>query len=150
MQIGTVTNQYINNYHNTACVQTYNAQQVRQVQDMSETRLMEYHQEQYREQQRWLAYILMMQFFAKENMWSLLNQMRIHRTLDISPDAKENSPVEYLPDGPIMSLLRKPQLMYVRSQRSNFMVKKKMNEEIMRDWKKSIASMPICCGRYIK
>ena len=80
MQIGTVTNQYINNYHNTASVQTYNAQQVRQVQDMSETRLMEYHQEQYREQQRWLAYILMMQFFAKENMWSLLNQMRIHRT----------------------------------------------------------------------
>ena len=54
MQIGTVTNQYINNYHNTAAVQTYNAQQVRQVQDMSETRLMEYHQEQYREQQRWL------------------------------------------------------------------------------------------------
>ena len=49
MQIGTVTNQYINNYHNTASVQTYNAQQVRQVQDMSETRLMEYHQEQYRE-----------------------------------------------------------------------------------------------------
>ena len=84
MQIGTVTNQYINNYHNTAAVQTYNDQQVRQVQDMSETRLMEYHQEQYREHQRWLAYILMMQFFAKENMWSLLNQMRIHRTLDIS------------------------------------------------------------------
>ena len=82
LQIGTDKN--TNNYHNTASVQTYNAQQVRQVQDMSETRLMEYHQEQYREQQRWLAYILMMQFFAKENMWSLLNQMRIHRTLDIS------------------------------------------------------------------
>ena len=64
--------------------------------------------------------------------------------------AKKTPPVEYIPDGPIMSLLRKPQLMYVRSQRSNFMVKKKMNEEIMRDWKKSIASMPICCGRYIK
>ena len=84
MQIGTVTNQYINNYHNTASVQTYNAQQVRQVQDMSETRLMEYHQEQYREQQRWLAYIMMMQFFAKNHMWNLLDQMRIHRTLDIS------------------------------------------------------------------
>ena len=117
MQIGTVTNQYINNYHNTAAVQTYNDQQVRQVQDMSETRLMEYHQEQYREQQRWLAYILMMQF---------------------------------IPDGPIMSLLRKPQLMYVKSERSTFMTKRKMNDEIMRDWKKSIASMPICCGRYIK
>ena len=49
--------------------------------------------------------------------------------------AKKTPPVEYIPDGPIMSLLRKPQLMYVRSERSNFMVKKKMNEEIMRDWK---------------
>ena len=88
--------------------------------------------------------------FAKENMWSLLNQMRIHRTLDISPDGKENSPVEYLPDGLNHVPSQKPQLMYVRSQRSNFMVKKKMNEEIMRDWKKSIASMLICCGRYIK
>ena len=65
-------------------VQTYNDQQVRQVQDMTETRLMKYQQEQYREQQRWLAYIMMMQFFAKENMWSLLNQMRIQRTLDIT------------------------------------------------------------------
>ena len=51
---------------------------------MTETRLMKYQQEQYREQQRWLAYIMMMQFFAKENMWSLLNQMRIQRTLDIT------------------------------------------------------------------
>ena len=84
MQIGTVTNQYINNYHTTATVQTYNDQQVRQVQDMTETRLMKYQQEQYREQQRWLAYIMMMQFFAKENMWSLLNQMRIQTTLDIT------------------------------------------------------------------
>ena len=64
--------------------------------------------------------------------------------------AKKTPPVEYIPDGPIMSLLRKPQLMYVKSERSTFMVKKKLNDEIMRDWKKSIASMPICCGRYIK
>ena len=64
--------------------------------------------------------------------------------------AKKTPPVEYLPDGPIMSLLKKPQLMYVRSQRSTFMTKRKMNDEIMRDWKKNIASMPICCGRYIK
>ena len=84
MQIGTVTNQYINNYHNTASVQTYNAQQVRQVQDMSETQLMEYRQEQHREHQRWLAYIMMMQFFAKNQMWNLLDQMRIQRTLDIT------------------------------------------------------------------
>ena len=84
MQIGTVTNQYINNYHNTAAVQTYNDQQVRQVEDMSNTRLMEYSQEQHREQQRWLAYIMMMQFFAKNQMWNLLDQMRIQRTLDIT------------------------------------------------------------------
>ena len=84
MQIGTVTNQYINNYHNTAAVQTYNDQQVRQVEDMSNTRLMEYRQEQHREQQRWLAYIMMMQFFAKNQMWNLLDQMRIQRTLDIT------------------------------------------------------------------
>ena len=84
MQIGTVTNQYINNYHNTATVQSYNDQQVRQVQDMNDTQLMNYQQQQHREQQRWLAYIMMMQFFAKENMWSLLNQMRIQRTLDLT------------------------------------------------------------------
>ena len=84
MQIGTVTNQYINNYHNTAAVQTYNDQQVRQVEDMSNTRLMEYRQEQHREQQRWLAYIMMMQFFAKNQMWNLLDQMRSQRTLDIT------------------------------------------------------------------
>ena len=84
MQIGTVTNQYINNYHNTAAVQSYNDQQVRQVQDMNNTQLMSYQQQQHREQQRWLAYIMMMQFFARENMWSMLNQMRIQRTLDLT------------------------------------------------------------------
>ena len=82
--------------------------------------------------------------------------------VDVEPDAytedsrphslmaKKTPPVEYIPDGPIMSLLKKPQLMYVKSERSTFMTKRKMNDEIMRDWKKSIASMPICCGRYIK
>ena len=64
--------------------------------------------------------------------------------------AKNTPPVEYIPDGPIMSHLKNPQLMYGKSERSTFMVKKKLNDEIMRDWKKSIASMPICCGRYIK
>ena len=84
MQIGTVTNQYINNYHNTATVQSYNDQQVRQVQDMNDTQLMSYQQQQHREQQRWLAYIMMMQFFAKNQMWNLIDQMRIQRTLDIT------------------------------------------------------------------
>ena len=82
--------------------------------------------------------------------------------VDVEPDAytedsrphslmaKKTPPVEYIPDGPIMSLLKKPQLMYVRSERSTFMTKRKMNDEINKDWKKNIASMPICCGRYIK
>ena len=85
MQIGNVTNQYINTYNNTAQVQVANQQQeTRAAEKLSEQQLMEYNQQQYREQQRWLAYILMMQFFARENMWSLLNQMRIRRTLYIT------------------------------------------------------------------
>ena len=84
MQVQSITNQYINTYNNTAQVQVANQQQAQQVQDLTDTQLMEYKQEQYREQQRWLAYIMMMQFFAKENMWSLLNQMRIQRTLDLT------------------------------------------------------------------
>jgi len=84
MQVQSITNQYINTYNNTAQVQVANQQQAQQVQDLTETQLMEYKQEQHREQQRWLAYIMMMQFFAKENMWSLLNQMRIQRTLDLT------------------------------------------------------------------
>ena len=64
--------------------------------------------------------------------------------------AKKTPPVEYIKDGPIMSCLQKPQLMFVRSEKSIFMTKRKMNDEIMKDWKKNIASMPICCGRYIK
>ena len=84
MQIGNVTNQYINTYNNTAQVQVANQQEARAAEKLSEQQLMKYNQQQYREQQRWLAYILMMQFFARENMWSLLNQMRIQRTLDIT------------------------------------------------------------------
>ena len=64
--------------------------------------------------------------------------------------AKKTPPVEYIPDGPIMSCLQKPQLMFVRSERSTYMIKKRMNEDLQKEWKKSIASMPICCGRYIK
>ena len=84
MQIGTVTNQYINNYHYQG-VQLANKQSItREVEDLSDTRLMEYRQEQQREQHRWLAYIMMMQFFAKNQMWNLLDQMRIQRTLNIT------------------------------------------------------------------
>ena len=84
MQIGTVTNQYINNYHYQGVQQANQQSVTRQVEDFSNTQLMEYRQEQHREQQRWLAYIMMMQFFAKNQMWNLLDQMRIQRTLDIT------------------------------------------------------------------
>ena len=49
--------------------------------------------------------------------------------------AKKTPPVEYIPDGPIMSCLQKPQLMFVRSEKSIFMTKRKMNDEINKDWK---------------
>jgi len=84
MQIGTVTNQYINNYHYQGVQQANQQSITREVEDLSDTRLMEYRQEQQREQHRWLAYIMMMQFFAKNQMWNLLDQMRIHRTLNIT------------------------------------------------------------------
>ena len=84
MQIGTVTNQYINNYHYQGVQQANQQSVTREVEDLSNTQLMEYRQEQHREQQRWLAYIMMMQFFAKNQMWNLLDQMRIQRTLDIT------------------------------------------------------------------
>ena len=84
MQIGTVTNQYINNYHYQGVQQANQQSITREVEDLSDTRLMEYRQEQQREQHRWLAYIMMMQFFAKNQMWNLLDQMRIQRTLNIT------------------------------------------------------------------
>ena len=84
MQIGTVTTQYINNYHYQGVQQANQQSITREVEDLSDTRLMEYKQEQQREQHRWLAYIMMMQFFAKNQMWNLLDQMRIQRTLNIT------------------------------------------------------------------
>tara|TARA_B100000214_G_C23773856_1_gene538064 strand:+ start:86 stop:343 length:258 start_codon:yes stop_codon:yes gene_type:complete len=84
MQIGTVTNQYINNYHYQGVQQANQQSITREIEDLSDTRLMEYRQEQQREQHRWLAYIMMMQFFAKNQMWNLLDQMRIQRTLNIT------------------------------------------------------------------
>ena len=84
MQIGTVTNQYINNYHYQGVQQANQQSITREVEDLSDTRLMEYKQEQQREQHRWLAYIMMMQFFAKNQMCNLLDQMRIQRTLNIT------------------------------------------------------------------
>ena len=70
MQIGTVTNQYINNYHYQGVQQANQQSITREVEDLSNTQLMEYRQEEYRVQQKSLAYIMMMQFFAKNQMWS--------------------------------------------------------------------------------
>ena len=84
MQIGNVTNQYINNYHYQNVQQINQQKETRAAEKLTEQQLLEYNQQLYREQQRWLAYIMMMQFFANNRMWSLLNQMRIHRTLDIT------------------------------------------------------------------
>ena len=79
MQIKDIVNHYIT----AAQIQVQNQKEIKKVEDMTESRLMEYNQQQFREMQRWLAYIMMMQFFARENMWSLLNQMKIQRTIDL-------------------------------------------------------------------
>ena len=57
---------------------------------------------------------------------------------------------DYLPDGPIMSCLREPQLMYVKSKRSTYMMNKYINNEIQREWKNMKLPKTTCCGRYIK
>ena len=84
MQIGNVTNQYINNYHYQNVQQVNQQKETRAAEKLTEQQLLEYNQQLYREQQRWLAYIMMMQFFANNRMWSLLNQMRIQRTIDLT------------------------------------------------------------------
>lgn len=80
MQIGTVTNQYINNYH----YQEVREQKIREIEKLNDYQLTKYNQAQYREQQRWLVYIMMMQYMFKNNMWDMLNQMRIRRSIDIT------------------------------------------------------------------
>jgi len=84
MQIGNVTNQYINNYHYQNIQQVNQQKETRAAEKLTEQQLLEYNQQLYREQQRWLAFIMMMQFFANNRMWSLLNQMRIQRTIDLT------------------------------------------------------------------
>ena len=48
MQIGNVTNQYINNYHYQGVQQANQQQETREIENLSEQRLMEYKQNQYR------------------------------------------------------------------------------------------------------
>ena len=82
MQIGNVTNQYINTYINEG-TQVANQQYVRNQERVQEYSQAQWQREQQKRMYQWMAYIMMMQFFAKNNMWNLLNDMRIQRTLDI-------------------------------------------------------------------
>ena len=82
MQIGNVTNQYINTYINEG-TQVANQEYVRNQERVQEYNQAQWQREQEKRQYQWMAYIMMMQFFAKNNMWNMLNDMRIQRTLDI-------------------------------------------------------------------
>jgi|TARA_B100001094_G_C18176238_1_gene798029 nuclear transport factor 2 (NTF2) superfamily protein len=82
MQIGNVTNQYINTYVNDG-TQVANQEYVRKQERVQEYNQAQWQREQQKRMYQWMAYIMMMQFFAKNNMWNLLNDMRIQRTLDI-------------------------------------------------------------------
>ncbi|RPF77166.1 MAG: hypothetical protein CBE14_001375 [Rickettsiales bacterium TMED254] len=75
-----MTNQYINNYH----YQEVREQKIREIEKLNDYQLTKYNQAQYREQQRWLVYIMMMQLMFKYNMWDTLNQMRIRRRIDLT------------------------------------------------------------------
>ena len=83
MQIGNVTNQYINTYVNEG-TQVANQEYVRKQERVQEYNQAQWQREQQKRMYQWMAYIMMMQFFAKNNMWNLLNDMRIQRTLDIT------------------------------------------------------------------
>ena len=64
--------------------------------------------------------------------------------------AKKTPPVEYIPDGPIMSCLREPQLMYVHwRDKSSFFSNKEHNNNINREFKNK-QTQTLCCGRFIK
>ena len=82
MQIGNVTNQYINTYINEG-TQVANQEYVRNQERVQEYNQAQWQREQDKRMYQWMAYIMMMQFFAKNNMWNMLNDMRIQRTLDI-------------------------------------------------------------------
>ena len=64
--------------------------------------------------------------------------------------AKKTPPVEYIPDGPIMSCLKEPQLMRVQwRNKSKYFSNKEHNENLNREFKKK-QTQTLCCGRYIK
>ena len=64
--------------------------------------------------------------------------------------AKKTPPVEYIPDGPIMSCLKEPQLMRVQwRNKSKYFSNKEHNENLNREFKKK-QTQTLCCGRFIK
>ena len=64
--------------------------------------------------------------------------------------AKKTPPVEYIPDGPIMSCMKEPQLMRVQwRNKSKYFSNKEHNENLNREFKKK-QTQTLCCGRYIK
>ena len=84
MQIGSVQNQYINHYHQDGMqVADQKQEYQRAVDNLTQSQQMSYQREQETRQYQYMAYIMMMQFFAKENMWTMLNEMRIQRTLNL-------------------------------------------------------------------
>jgi len=84
MQIGSIQNQYINHYHQDGMQVSDQRQETqRAVDNMTASQQMAYEREQEKRQYQYMAYIMMMQFFAKENMWNLIDQMRIQRMIDL-------------------------------------------------------------------
>ena len=72
-------------YNNITRIQeTKRKEQVNALERLNDYQMTQYHQAQFREQQRWLVYIMMMQLMFKLNMWDALNQMRIRRSIDIT------------------------------------------------------------------
>ena len=84
MQIGSVQNQYINHYHQDGMQVANQHQTQRAVDNLTASQQASYQREQEKRQYQYMAYIMMMQFFAKENMWHMLDQMRIQRMIDLS------------------------------------------------------------------
>ena len=64
--------------------ETKRKEQVNALEKLNDYQLAQYRQAQFREQQRWLVYIMMMQFMFRLNMWDALNQMRIRKSVDIT------------------------------------------------------------------
>ena len=84
MQIGNVQNQYItNHYQEGAQAAAIREAEARTVKNLSEYQHADYRREEERRLFQWLAYVMMMEFFAKQGMWNMLNLMHIQKTLDI-------------------------------------------------------------------